>query len=44
MEIANESSLEDIVSAILTEMDGSVGSFVGYHEMTRHLRIKPGAH
>lgn len=37
---ANESSLEDIVSAILTEMEGSVGSFVGYREMTRRLRIK----
>ena len=37
---ANESPLEDIVSAILLEMDGSVGSFVGYREMTRRLRIK----
>ena len=35
----NESSLEDIVSAILSEMGGSVGSFVGYWEMTRWLRM-----
>ena len=36
----NETLLEDIVSAILLEIDGSVGSFVGYREMTRRLRIK----
>ena len=36
----NESSLEDIVSAILSEMGGSVGSFVGYREMTRRLRMR----
>lgn len=36
----NEASLEDIVSAILVEMERSVGSFVGYREMTRRLRMK----
>ena len=37
---ANKSPLEDNVSAILFEMDRSVGSFVGDREMTRRLRIK----
>lgn len=36
----NEAQLEDIVSAILTEMEEYVGSHVGYREMTRRLRIK----
>ena len=36
----NESSLKDIVSTILSEMGGSVGSFVGYREMTRRLRMR----
>ena len=36
----NEDPLEDIVSAILAEMDGCVGSFVGYREMTRRLKYK----
>ena len=36
----NESSLEDIVSAILMEMERSVGSFVGYREMTKRLKKK----
>lgn len=36
----NEAPLEDIVAAILDEMEGSVGSFVGYRDMTRRLRLK----
>ena len=36
----NESRLEDIVSAIVEEMERSVGSFVGYREMTRRLRVR----
>ena len=36
----NEASLENIVTAILMEMESSVGSFVGYREMTRQLRMK----
>ena len=36
----NEAPLEDIVSAILDEMEGCVGSFVGYREMTRRLRMR----
>ena len=35
-----ESSLEEIVAAILKEMDGYVGSFSGYRDMTRCLRMK----
>ena len=38
----NESRLEDIVTAILKEMEEFVGSHVGYREMTRRLRIKHG--
>ena len=36
----NESRLEDIVTAILDEMERSVRSFVRYREMTRRLRVK----
>ena len=36
----NDSCLTDIVTAILDEMEGSVGSFVGYREMTRRLRLR----
>ena len=28
------------LTAILDEMEGSVGSFVGYREMTRRLRLR----
>ena len=36
----NESRLEDIVSAILDEMEGSVLSFVVYRELKRRLRVR----
>ena len=38
----NQAHLHNIVSAILKEMEGYVGSQVGYREMTRRLRIKHG--
>ena len=34
----NKASLEDIVVAVL--MERSVGSFVGYRDMTKRLRMK----
>jgi len=36
----NESPLEEIVSAILEELENSCGSFMGYCQLTRHLRQK----
>lgn len=36
----SESSLEQIVSAILEELENSCGSFMGYRQLTRHLRRK----
>ena len=36
----NESPLEQIVSAILEELENSCGSFVGYRQLTRRLRRK----
>ena len=36
----NEAPLEDIVFAIIVEMERFVGSFVGYREMTRRLRVR----
>ena len=36
----NESPLEDIVSVILEELENSCGSFMGYRQLTRHLRRK----
>ena len=36
----NESPLEQIVSVILEEVENSCGSFMGYCQLTRHLRQK----
>jgi len=36
----NESPLEEIVSVILEELEISCGSFMGYRQLTRHLRRK----
>ena len=36
----NQAPLQEIVAAILREMEGYVGSHIGYREMTRRLRIK----
>ena len=36
----NESPLEEIVSVILEELENSCGSFMGYRQLTRHLRQK----
>lgn len=36
----NESPLEHIVSIILEELENSCGSFMGYRQLTRHLRRK----
>ena len=36
----NESPLEEIVSVILEELENSCGSFMGYRQLTRHLRRK----
>ena len=36
----NESPLEQIVFAILEELENSCGSFMGYRQLTRHLRRK----
>lgn len=36
----NESAIEQIVSAILEEMENSAGSFMGYRQLTRRLRRK----
>ena len=38
--VVDEAPLEDIVSAILKEMDEYVGSRVGYRGMTRRLRMR----
>lgn len=38
--LANESALEQIVSAILDELENSCGSFAGYRQLTRRLRRK----
>ena len=35
----NQSSLHEIMAAILREKEAYVGSYVGYREMTRRLRI-----
>ena len=38
--LANESALEQIVSAVLNELENSCGSFTGYRQLTRRLRRK----
>lgn len=37
---SNESLLEQIVTAILEELENSCGSFMGYRQFTRRLRRK----
>ena len=36
--LANDSALEQIVSAVLDELENSCGSFAGYRQLTRRLR------
>lgn len=42
--VTNESPIEQIVRAILEELENSCGSFMGYRQLTRRLRRKYNLH